>query len=684
MSQSTINFSNEPNEPNKPNEPRLIITDLPPEKKGKLCLNMIVKNESRIIKRLFDSVIHIIDSYCISDTGSTDDTIQIIQDYMKAAGKPGEVYSEPFQNFGYNRSHALERAALWGEYALLLDADMKLVILSDFKKDMLTDYAYNVIQKNETMEYYNLRIAKTGVGITCVGPTHEYYNIPDGKTSTTIRSLRIDDIGDGGAKADKFERDVRLLTKGLESEPKNGRYMFYLANSYRDLGRPKDAIHWYKKRVEAGGWVEEVFYAAYEMGNQYKTIGDFPNAIYWWMEAYNRHPKRAESLYELTKYYRENGKHNIGQAIYNIAKAIPFPNNDVLFIKHNIYDYLLDYEQSIMAYYTGAKIDHYKYLELIGKNFNKINMLSNYIFYVRKVSLLPDVRIYDFGGKYEKIISGRMDSFISSSPSILPWNDGYLLNVRYVNYLIQPNGSYAFKHNDGKITTLNLTLMLNKDLTVKSTHWLDEIDRPNLQYQGVEDVKVFNNNGELLFLGTVQDPKSYLITVGAGKYDLSGSMLYSNAFSSPFKRECEKNWCYFHDAAGNLRVLYDWSPLTYGHIDDKKLIIDGKQDRVPPFFRDVRGSTHGVRVGDELWFLCHIVNYTAPRLYYHLFVVLDANKLIYKRHSTLFKFNNECIEYALGLVVEPERILISYSRMDRTSAVISIPRYVVDSVLFNG
>jgi len=72
--------------------------------KGKLCLNMIVKNESRIIRRLMESVISVIDSYCICDTGSTDDTIAIIRDYMTAAGKTGEVYSEPFKNFGYNRT----------------------------------------------------------------------------------------------------------------------------------------------------------------------------------------------------------------------------------------------------------------------------------------------------------------------------------------------------------------------------------------------------------------------------------------------------------------------------------------------------------------------------------------------------------------------------------------------------
>ena len=47
-----------------------------------ICLNMIVKNESKIITRLFDTVLHIIDTYCICDTGSTDNTVEIIKKYF--------------------------------------------------------------------------------------------------------------------------------------------------------------------------------------------------------------------------------------------------------------------------------------------------------------------------------------------------------------------------------------------------------------------------------------------------------------------------------------------------------------------------------------------------------------------------------------------------------------------------
>ena len=64
-----------------------------------LCLNMIVKNESKIITRLFDSVINIIECYCICDTGSTDNTVELIKTYFESKNIPGTIVNEPFKNF---------------------------------------------------------------------------------------------------------------------------------------------------------------------------------------------------------------------------------------------------------------------------------------------------------------------------------------------------------------------------------------------------------------------------------------------------------------------------------------------------------------------------------------------------------------------------------------------------------
>jgi glycosyltransferase involved in cell wall biosynthesis len=677
-----------------------------PATPGLLCLNMIVKNESKIIERLLASVLSIVDCYCICDTGSTDDTADKIRAFMAAAGKPGEVYSEPFKNFGYNRTHALDRAARWGRYALLLDADMRLQVGSFRPAELLAATTtatgtgvggYSILQCAGSMEYYNLRIARTGVGIRCVGPTHEYYDIPAGHAQTRLAKdvLHIQDIGDGGCKSDKFERDVRLLTEGLLEEPANARHHFYLANSHRDLGNHAEAVEWYKKRVALGGWVEEVFYAAYECGNMHARLGNTQDALYWWMEAYNRHPARAESIYEITKYYRESGKHAAAQVYCSLGLRIPYPKDDVLFIKTSVYEYLFHYEQSILSYYTRAPLDHYKYLDLIGCGHAHTNVLSNYQFYIRPLSTMEGVRIHTFDDTWTTAVNGCSEplEFVSSTPSIFHLGGGgdtYGLCVRYVNYHIEPNGAYTLRNGDGKIPSLYKYKVLNKRFEVLETHDFDTVQDPSLKYQGIEDVKVMPHRGRLLFLGTVQppggDPNPVRLTLGVGEFDRGKRVLECRPFVSPAGRAVEKNWACAHDARGELRVVYEWSPLTVGvpRPDGTLDILHRHTAGVPGFFRDVRGSSHGYTVGEEVWFVCHIVHYASPRHYYHILVVLNAADLSYKKHSIPFKFEaaGGPIEYCLGLIVEPDRCLMSFSSMDRTSRILEVPRSVVATALF--
>ena len=81
---------------------------------------MIVKNESKLILRCLESVRPIVDYVLVEDTGSTDGTQEIIREWLTRVGLPGEVYEEPWQDFAYNRSHALSRLRQvdWVDYAL--------------------------------------------------------------------------------------------------------------------------------------------------------------------------------------------------------------------------------------------------------------------------------------------------------------------------------------------------------------------------------------------------------------------------------------------------------------------------------------------------------------------------------------------------------------------------------------
>jgi tetratricopeptide (TPR) repeat protein len=327
-----------------------------------LCLNMIVKNESKIITRLFDSVVSIIDCYCICDTGSTDNTVELIKTYFENKNIQGKIVSEPFKNFAYNRNFALKSAVGMSDYVLLMDADMILEI-KNFNKENLKNFdSCYILQGNNDFYYQNMRIVKNNGLFSYVGVTHEYISTPSNNKLLHITKdhLFITDYGDGGCKNDKFVRDIKLLTDGIIDEPNNSeRYHFYLANSYHDTGNFEKAIETYEKRIKIGGWDQEIWYSYYRIGLCYKKMGKIADAIFTWMNAYDFLPSRTENLYEIINHYRHISKSKLAEFFYNMAKDSLNKNKNVnrdsyLFLHNDIYTYKLDYEFTIFAAYVGV------------------------------------------------------------------------------------------------------------------------------------------------------------------------------------------------------------------------------------------------------------------------------------------------------------------------------------------
>jgi tetratricopeptide (TPR) repeat protein len=174
--------------------------------------------------------------------------------------------------------------------------------------------------------------------------------------------LFILDVGDGGAKGDKYQRDIRLLLQGIEEveklpgKPLYDRYHFYLANSYHDVGEFEKAIEYYKKRILIGGWEQEVWYSYLRIGHCYKKMDKIGDAIYYWLNGYNYYQKRVENLYEVVNHYRWVSQHKLAHLYYNMAKDILKENLDkdsYLFLHNDVYTYKLDYEFTIFACYVG-------------------------------------------------------------------------------------------------------------------------------------------------------------------------------------------------------------------------------------------------------------------------------------------------------------------------------------------
>lgn len=241
----------------------------------KLCLNMIVKNEAERIERCLASVSPWINSYCIVDTGSTDDTQAKIHSYLSGRGLNGEVYSAPFENFSATRNIALAfaRETVDGfDYILLCDADMELRVERFDWLDNLTAPCYRLLQRNPHISYWNARLLKRDAAAHYVGVTHEYLNV-EGE----IRDLDgawFWDHADGANRAGKMERDRKLLEDDLVRDPRNGRTLFYLAQTLLDLGMPLMAAQKYAERVAVGGWEEECWYAMLMQSRCLRRIGN--------------------------------------------------------------------------------------------------------------------------------------------------------------------------------------------------------------------------------------------------------------------------------------------------------------------------------------------------------------------------------------------------------------------------
>lgn len=315
--------------------------------KPSICLCMIVKNEANVIERCLASVHDLIDTWVISDTGSTDGTQQLIRSTLQ--GIPGELHEEPWVNFGHNRSLNIRHARDKADYLLLLDAD--LVLRQEGPLPELTADSY-MLRHEGTTEYRIKRLVRGHLPWRYEGVTHEYLTADQNHGQENVDALVIEDFADGGSRHDKFERDARLLSAEHQRDPANTRTVFYLAQTMRDMKKTDEAIALYERRAQMGGWVEEVYYALLQVGVLKADSDDWPGAMDAFSRAWDSRPERLEACYELAARLRRMRRHHSAHAIVR-AGLDRKPPDDLLFIQPWVYRWGLLFEFSITAYWVG-------------------------------------------------------------------------------------------------------------------------------------------------------------------------------------------------------------------------------------------------------------------------------------------------------------------------------------------
>lgn len=321
-----------------------------------ICLNMIVKDESRVLRRCLDSVRPWIDSWVIIDTGSTDGTQQLIVDYL--SDLPGELVELPWAGFGASRTAAVERASSRGGYLLFIDADDILTTPNDFSWPRLSADAYEFEIQYAELKYRRVCLVNSDLPWRFVGVLHEYLECGQPFSKAFLEGPRIQIVG-GGARslipqAQKFSADAACLEAEMAKNPDNSRNQFYLAQSYRDAGALEKAIAAYDRRTTMGGFAEEVFcsqLAAARISAQLRH--DSAVVIDRFLRAFESRPSRVEPLTYLLRYLRTSEpRWHFAYSMARTAIGIPIPN-DVLFVETQCYEWIALDEFAIAAYWVG-------------------------------------------------------------------------------------------------------------------------------------------------------------------------------------------------------------------------------------------------------------------------------------------------------------------------------------------
>jgi len=643
----------------------------------RIIVLLMIKNESRIIRRSIQSALSIADAICVSDTGSTDGTVELLQAFYPTLSVPCRTYTHPWTNFGINRSKSFNDAKQFcyeldweptKTYVLAIDADMELVVEPAFNKQTdLTLKGYSLIQKAGSLHYANMRLMRLDCPWKCVGATHEYW---DGPMEGTIpdSKLWINDKNDGGCKADKYTRDLQMLQDELKEQPTNQRTHFYLAQTLKCLGKHDESIEFYKKRIELGGWYEEVWFSYYMIAQQYLNTGRPEEAELWTLKGQKYNNYRAESLYHLVKHFRIIGHQWKAMHYYYEAKRIPKPSV-ALFLESEIYDHLLDYEYTILQYYVNAADrkeglrSSIKYLMKPESQPLLENVFSNLEFYVQPLPGTPTPMPFP-----------SSDPFKPSSCSVTRLNDQLVMNARYVNYHTSNQGVYTAIDPENIVRTENMAIT---DLTKAPEIQFMTSDLPTFPTHilGLEDVRLFAYNNQLFYTAATKSSTpdtNYHIVLG--NYDISNNQLMnSRILDHPIKKPCEKNWLLL-DHNNKQTVLYNWSPLEILTVDPSSNILQPfRTHPTPPYFQKLRGSANPVLNNDKIWCLTHVVKHGTPRKYYHHFVILSKDTLKPELISTPFYFQTHGIEYCLGLDIQDNQATFYYSTWDADPRSLSVP-----------
>lgn len=649
-------------------------------------LAMIVRNEGAIIERCLLSVRDLIDCWIICDTGSTDGTPALVRALL--SGIPGDLHETEWVDFGHNRTELLGLAHGIADYLLLIDADMTVREIEPLPR--LEADAY-LVRETGGLDFAVTRLVRGARRWWYEGATHEHIAVDGRFSEEVLDAWAIEHHADGSSRWGKLIRDVGLLKRALVRDPGNPRSVFYLAQTYRDLGRPELAVKYYRHRVELGGWDEEVFYANFQEGAIRAEHG-LPRAEAVLLEAWERRPTRAEPLYELARMHRQREHFAVAHMFASRGLEIDYPH-DLLFIHRWVHEWGLALERAMAAAGLGRLAEARADLRALLARAELPSEIEEYVQrrldhisggraatygmrgtngFVPLASLTPSVRI----GEIKLDVKPAWPSF---NPSVAADGAGFRMIVRTANYAIER----GILHAEGILHNINYMLVLDERLRVTSVDPIVDRSSGPRRYpsriQGYEDCRLVKVGEDWYATATVCDLNPVERRDIALLRFEGSEVVAVHHLAGPHPERHEKNWMPFV-SDGELQIVYRCSPTTILRCDPGS----GEVEEVaatpaPALADDLRGGSQGVAVEDGYLFVVHEVDRSASVLrYLHRFLRLD-DQLGLAAVSPPFGFTTDRVEFCAGLARHGDgELVLSFGVSDAAAglAVVSLAEVI--------
>lgn len=663
-----------------------------------LGLAMIVKNEAKRIQTVLASYRPFIDAWTILDTGSTDGTQDLIR--RDLAGIPGTLHEEPFVDFATSRNRALELHGTSTVFSIMPNGDVleggaELVsFLEGHRLDLLSG-SYRV--RIAPGHYYHPLVMRTGMGWRYKWRTHECAMGPN--TGPQIPGVTV--FRDRGARSSaewraRWSRDLDLLNRDLTEDPNDPRPYFYLGQTHECLGQYAQALAFFEKRSQMGGYFDEVFEAKFRIGKMMDKVGrPWPEVQQAYLDAHAHDPRRAEPLYAIAEHWHAKNLHAITRLFAVPAARMDKAPTD-LFLDEDVYTWKAADLAAISSFYSGHKAAGRDFAEqAVSFRPDDERLRANRAHFAQSASEL-------FGSSARAIDFTAEPGWNASTPSIYSDGDRVRCIVRTVNYRTV-NGSYTTPPADvvrdgGRwngwqvIRTRNFLLDLDSDLkTTRVSELVDATgeERTGYPIHGFEDARLFAWRGSWWATATVCDfTEDGRREIALLQIDDEGKVTRAEPLRGPWSVHAQKNWMPLVADPENDPILgYERSRVKFVYATS----LDGDVGSTTVFdlveasdpdaktrysvtastedyaHGRLRGGSQAVKVDGGWVFAVHDVAFPGSgRIYLHRFVFID-DQLQLVSMTDPFYFEQLGIEFCAGLARVGDRLVASYSVNDASA-----------------